>query len=186
MAKLLNGPAKSVTTIDLDKAPEIVKKCAASIKNLIASYDRSDTELDMRDIHNKCLPEAVHIMLDMMLELDIKTVRDAYHILLMSEEDHLRRALYQRVLVGTLISIVFDENKNFAMLPTYDKALRESERCRIGGLVHTVTLSVIDFDDEVYMTKRETYNGHQVKLVTFSYYAHIQTHDITDDEWFQG
>lgn len=186
MAKLLNGPAKNVTTIDLDKAPEIVDKCAARIKNLIASYDNSDTDLDMRDIHNKCLPEAVHIMLDMMLELDIKTVCDAYHILLISEEDHLRRALYQRVLVGTLISIVFDENKNFAMLPTYGKALRESKKCRVGGLVNTVTLSVIDFDDVVYMTKRETYNGHQVKLVTFSYYAHIQPHDITDEKFFQG
>lgn len=186
MAKLLNGPAKGVTTIDLDKAPEIVDKYAARIKDLINSYDRSDTELDARGIHNNCLPEAVHIMLDMIQELDIKTVRDAYHIMVISEEEHLRRALYQRALVGTLRSIVFDENKNIAILPTYDKALCESKKCRVGGLRHSITLTVIDFDDEIYTTRRDTYNGHIVKLLMFSYYALMKPYDMESEEFLQG
>ncbi len=186
MAKLVYGPATCVTTIDVDRAPEIVDKYATRIKNLIASYDKSDAELDMRDIHDSCLPEAVHIMIDMIQELDIKTVRDVYHILTISEEDHLRRALYQRVLVGTLQSMVFDEGMNIAILPSYDASFRESKRCCVTGRSHTITLSVIDFDNEVYMTKRETYNEHPVKLVTFSYYARVKPYDITDEEFFEG
>lgn len=186
MAKLLNGPATCVTTIDMDKAPEIVDKYAARIKHLIESYDRSDAELDYRDIHDNCLPEAVHIMIDMMQELDVKTVRDVYHILTISEQDHLLRALYQRVLIGTLRSMVFDEGENTAILPTYEEVLRESEKCNICRRSHTITLLVINFDNEVYMTRRELYNGHRVKLITFSYYARMKPYDITDEEFFEG
>ena len=186
MAKLVCGPATCVTTIDMDKAPEIVEKYANRIKNLIASYDRSDAELDYRDIHDNCLPEAVRIMMDMMQELDVKTVRDVYHILTISEDEHLRRALYQRVLIGTLRSMVFDEGKNTAILPTYEDVLRESEKCNICNRSHAVTLTVINFDNDVFMTRRENYNGHQVKLVTFSYYARVKPYDITNEEFFEG
>ena len=113
------------------------------------------------------MPKAIKIVLELLDVVGMSSIDDAKKLIEMTQTKH---TIFQRAMLATLCSTVFDEETGEVILPSYEEAMDGQRYIYLVTRDAAVCLRVINFKDQAELLSTKSYNGQPVKLVTVPYF----------------
>lgn len=113
------------------------------------------------------MPKAIKIVLELLDVVGMSSIDDAKKLIEMTQTKH---TIFQRAMLATLCSTVFDEETGEVILPSYEEAMDGKRYIYLVTRDAAVCLRVINFKDQAELLSTKSYNGQPVKLVTVPYF----------------
>lgn len=113
------------------------------------------------------MPKAIKIVLELLDVVGMSSIDDAKKLIEMTQTKH---TIFQRAMLATLCSTVFDEETGEVILPSYEEAMDGNRYIYLVTRDAAVCLRVINFKDQAELLSTKSYNGQPVKLVTVPYF----------------
>ena len=113
------------------------------------------------------MPKAIKIVLELLDVVGMSSIDDAETLIQMTQAKH---TIFQRAMIATLCSTVFDEESGEVILPSYEEAMNGKRYIQLVKRDAAVCLHVINFKDQAELLSVMSYNGQPVKLVVIPYF----------------
>lgn len=113
------------------------------------------------------MPKAIKIVLELLDVVGMSSIDDAKKLIEMTQTKH---TIFQRAMLATLCSTVFDEETGEVILPSYEEAMNGKRYIYLVERDAAVCLRVINFKGQAELLSTKSYNGQPVKLVTVPYF----------------
>ena len=137
------------------------------VEALCNEYHYDNTLYQETLTSNILMPNAVKIVLQLLEDVNMSSIDDAKKLIEMTQTKH---TIFQRAMLATLCSTVFDEETGEVILPSYEEAMDGKRYFQLVARDAAVCLRVINFKDHAELLSTKPYNGQPVKLVTVPYF----------------